>query len=88
MRAHTTQGRSKLAAVRDSDGHPANGLETKLYPHQSILIRKINITHTTPNHHHHKLIQLKYFSSWCNKLLAKLWLQPNKNMFLQKKFIV
>jgi len=39
-----------------------NGLEIKLYPHQSILIRKINITHTTPNHHH-KPIQFKYFSS-------------------------
>ena len=28
--------------------HPTNGLKTKLYPHQSILIREINITHTTP----------------------------------------
>ena len=27
---------------------PANGLKIKLYPHQSILIREINITHTTP----------------------------------------
>ena len=68
-----------------TNGVPANGLETKLYPHQSILIREINIIHTTPNHHNHKPIQPKYFSSCCNKLLAKLWLQPNKNPFLQKK---
>ena len=56
-----------------------NGLKTKLYPLQSILIREINITHTTPNHHYHKPIQSKHF---------KLWLQSNKNPFLQKKFIV
>ena len=38
---------------------PANGLETKLNSHQYILIREINITYTTPNHHHHKPIQPK-----------------------------
>ena len=42
---------------------PTNGLKTKLYPYKSILNREINITHTTPNHYHHKPIQLKYFSS-------------------------
>ena len=67
---------------------PANGHKTKPYPHQSILIRETNIIHTTPNHHYHKPIQSKHFSSWCNKLLAKLWLQPNKNSFPPKKIIV
>ena len=66
----------------------ANGLKTKLNPHQSIFIREINITHTTPNHYHHKPIQPKHFSSWCNKLLAKLWLQSNNNLFLKKNYSV
>ena len=42
---------------------PTNGLEIKLNPHQPILVREINIIHTTPNHHHHKPIQPKHFSS-------------------------
>ena len=44
-------------------GSPANGLEIKLNPHQPILIREINITHTALNHHHYKSIQSKHFSS-------------------------
>jgi len=51
-----TRRRKKIEGYAATAISPANGLKTKLYSHQSILIREINITHTTPNHHHHKSI--------------------------------
>jgi len=52
----TRRRRKEIEGYAATAISPANGLEIKLYPHQSILIREINITHTTPNHHHHKSI--------------------------------